>query len=81
MRRIKITKLSDDYFKGNHPNGIIEGYAKEGFMINKPKIGERFTVHESKLYFSFTTSEVTEELNKDNIFKTTYSTYKLEYLD
>lgn len=81
MKWIKLTKISDDAFEGNHPNGINKGFVKEGFMIQKPKVGERFYVHQSKIYSDFSTSIVKEGLNKDNIFKTTYSTYKIEYLD
>lgn len=81
MRKIKLIKLSDDYFKGNHPNGIYEGYIKQGYMMNKPKIGELFWIHHSKTNPIFHTSEVIKKLNKNNIFKTENSTYKIEYLD
>lgn len=68
-----LTKLSDDYFNGNHPNFINEGHIEKGIITSLPKVGERF-------YFGrmFSTSIVKEELNKEGIFKTTYSTYKLE---
>jgi hypothetical protein len=78
FKKIKLIKLSDDYFEGNHPNGIHEGYTKIGFLRKLPTIGERFHVICNE---GFSTSVVTEELNKDNIFKTTYSTYKIEFLD
>ena len=73
--KYKLTKMKDDYFNGNHPNFINEGYTEVGQIIELPKIGKRFYIGRS-----FSTSLVTEELSKDNIFKTTYSTYKLEKL-
>lgn len=85
MRRIRLTKISDDAFNGNHPNGINEGFSIEGEIENLPKKGERFYPEQRKkmdLYSrGFSTSIVTEELNENNIFKTMYSTYKIEYLD
>jgi hypothetical protein len=76
-KKIKLTKISDDAFEGRHPNGIYAGYIKSGYMKDLPKIGERFYVIGSL----FSTSIVTKELDENNIFKTTYSTYKIEYLD
>jgi hypothetical protein len=69
-----LTKVSDDYYNGNHPNLIDEGYTEKGIVKNLPIVGKRF-------YFGerfFSTSVVKEELNEEGIFKTTYSTYKLE---
>jgi hypothetical protein len=80
MKRLKLTKLSDDAFEGNHPNGINEGYVIEGFEIEPPTIGERYAVLRSKMdSWSFSTSMVTSPLDENGIFKTTYSTYKVEY--
>lgn len=80
-KKIRLTKLSDDAFKGKHPNNIQAGYTIVGYMLDKPKKGERFLVYTtSRFYPEFGTSVVVEKLNKDNIFKTTYSTYKIEYL-
>ena len=80
MIRIKLTKISDDHFNGQHPNGIYEGYTKKGYMIKKPTVGERFSLYQNKLYSGFSTSPVTIKLDKNKVFKTTYSTYKIEYL-
>ena len=71
--KVKLTKISDDYFNGEHPNGIYKGHIETGNITELPKVGERFHVG------NFSTSIVKEELNSDNIFKTTYTTYKLEY--
>ncbi len=75
-KRVRLTKLSDDAFDGNHPNGIYEGYIKEGIELVPPTVGERYYVG---LASNFSTSPVTKIINK-NKFKTMYSTYKLEYL-
>jgi hypothetical protein len=76
-RKIRLTKISDDYFNGNHPNNIQEGFAKEGSISELPIIGERFYIG------TFSTSLVKEVLDKEHsiIFKTLYSTYNLEFLE
>lgn len=80
MRRVTLTKLSDDVFGGNHPNGIYEGYVVKGFEIEPPTVGERYEVRRSKMdAWPFSTSIVTSPLNESRIFKTIYSTYKVEY--
>jgi len=76
MKKIKLVKISDDYFNGKHPNGIYEGYTVIGYMKDKPIKGERFVVYSSM----FSTSIVTEELNEEGVFRTQYSTYKIDYL-
>lgn len=76
FKKVKITKLTDDYFKQigeKHPNLIDEGFTTIGYEIKPPTIGERYFVGK------FSTSLV-EKINDDNTIKTTYSTYKLEYL-
>ena len=75
MKKVRITKLTDDKFNGNHPNGIFEGYVKEGIEIEPPTIGERYYVND------FSTSVLKSLPDKKGVFKTTYSTYKIEYLD
>lgn len=74
-KKVKLTKLSDDAFAGNHPNGINTGYVKEGYELVPPTIGERYFVGNT-----FSTSPVTEIIDK-NTFKSTYSTYQIEYSD
>lgn len=70
---VRITKLTDHKFNGKHPNGINEGFVKQGAEIEPPQIGERYYVG-----LDFSTSPVTK-ITKGTI-KTTYSTYKLEYI-
>ena len=79
MKKVKLTKLSDDAFNGNHPNGIYEGYVAQGFETNPPTIGERYEIHTENGTLVLSTSIVQSGSNKDGIFKTTYSTYKVEY--
>lgn len=69
-----IIKESDDKFNGNHPNGIHKGYMQKGDFLKVPTINEYFYIG------SLRTSPVTEiisETNKEMIFKTVNSTYKL----
>lgn len=77
----KLTKLSDDFFSGNHPNGILEGHTETvKFKPELPEIGQRYYFHEG--ISDFSTSIVTELLSSDDdgfTFKTLYSTYKIEY--
>ena len=74
-KKVRITKLSDDEFNGQHPNGIYKGYTREGIELKPPTIGERYYLSDR-----FSTSPVTKIIDKNTI-KTTYSTYKIEYLD
>ncbi len=76
-KKVKLTKLSDDTFKRlglNHPNAIEEGFTKTGLELVPPTVGERYWVG------NFSTSPVVKIIDK-NTFKSTYSTYQIEYLD
>ena len=75
--KVRITKLTDDFFNGNHPNGVSEEYVKEGYIQKEPTVGEEFWVFTISTYFH--TSIVTEIID-DHTFKTFYSTYKWEKL-
>jgi hypothetical protein len=77
---IKLTKIKDDAFNGNHPNGVNEGYVFIGEYKKPPTFGDTFIVYGKKMWDILETSIVLQPLNEDNIFKTTYSTYKIEYL-
>lgn len=72
-KKVRITKLSDDSFNGNHPNGIYEGYVQEGIELEPPTVGKRYYVN------GFSTS-IVEKIIDENTIKTLYSTYKIEYL-
>lgn len=75
--RVVLTKISDDKFDGNHPNGIKANYIKVGKLINDVIIGDQVLVVNSTRYLR--TSEVTEIID-DITFKTENSTYKIEVL-
>lgn len=77
LKKVTLTKLSDDAFNGNHPNGVYAGRVIKGLELNPPTIGERYVVYCPD---GFSTSPVTELPNENGIFKTMYSTYKLEYV-
>lgn len=80
--KYKLTKLSDDRFKGKHPNGIIEGMSWEGHINSKPKIGERFHFGNYKDHpRSHLFTSVVTALFEDGKFKTLNSTYQLTEID
>lgn len=74
LRKVRLRKVSDDFFKGKHPNDVNAGYVKIGLIKEGPVVGKQFRID------SFHTSLVTEIIT-ENIFKTLFSTYILEYLD
>ncbi len=76
MKKVKLTKLSDDAFEGNHPNGIYEGHVVEGTEVYEPTIDSRYY-----LTNGFSTSPLKTLPDENGIFKTMYSTYKLEYIN
>ena len=68
-----LIKLSDDIFKGCHPNYVDEGYATTGFKTD-------IVINEPYYFGDFRTSIVTEIISdskEESIFKTMNSTYKL----
>jgi hypothetical protein len=73
LKKVKLTKVSDDKFFGNHPNRINEGFTITGVMFQSPIVGQSCVVN------SIMTSVVTEVIDENN-FKTMNSTYKIEYL-
>jgi len=73
----KLTKISDDKFDGKHPNGIYEGDARTGFKGKGPVVGDRYEFRGIVPQSSLLTSVVVS-VEADGIFKTMYSTYKLE---
>lgn len=69
-----LTKLTDDVFNGAHPNGIYAGYTVHSNNKNNLIVGERY------FFGSILTSTVTEiilDTEKETIFKTNNSTYKI----
>jgi len=74
LKRIKLTKLSDEVFNGLHPNNINPGFEIEGYELIPVIINEPYWVGTN-----WRTSTVTKIMDNGK-FKTLNSTYKLEYL-
>jgi hypothetical protein len=87
MKKVTIIKISDSKYNNNHPNGINVGYTKVGFEIAPPTIGSRYTIlPESHLKLDnlmndFSTSIVISLPDKEGVFKTVNSAYKLIYIE
>lgn len=75
-----LVKVSDDKYNGNHPNFILEGMQWKAHINSLPVVGERFhfgTIKDHHRNHLFT-STVTENMNKNGVFKTRNSTYQLK---
>lgn len=76
---VKLTKLKDTKFEGNHPNGINEGYIKEG-VINLDKSNEHqcFLIIQGDRFFN--TSQVLSIVEHEgyDLATTLNSLYKVE---
>lgn len=77
-KKVKIIKLTDNKFEGNHPNNINEGYLREGYLITPPLVGYSCMVDN---FYTSTVQEIVSKLDNEVIFKTLNSTYKLIILD
>lgn len=79
---IKLTKVSDDKFKGHHPNEINEGFSIIGKLVDNVTVGKVLLMltPNDKRYRYFHTSIITEITGADE-FKTLNSTYKVEVLE
>lgn len=79
---VNLTKLSDDVFGGNHPNGINEGHVLSGIVLKKPMIGEQFYLYGTKLSGPKAwTSKVVEINEEENLIKTKNSTYRVDVVE
>lgn len=76
---IKLTKLEDLKFDGNHPNGINVGNTRiQGRCIEEPKVGEQLILQSGISYGTCWTSKVVS-FNKDKMILTTEnSVYKVD---
>ena len=72
---IKLTKISDNKFDGNHPNGIIEGTERIGVLAIPIEVGESVMI--TGIFDYFITSTVTEIID-DHTIKTKNSTYFIQ---
>lgn len=72
----KITKLKNDKFFGEHPNGVDEGFTIEAdVQMVKPIVGLRY--HFGRLTTWYVT-KILEFSETHCVFKTKNSTYKIE---
>ncbi len=74
-KTVRVVKLEDTKFNGNHPNGVVEGTERTGQAYFDLEIGKCFWLN------NFTTSPVTE-INETNMtFNTLNSVYKFEIIE
>ena len=78
---IKLTKLKDTKFNNKHPNGINEGYTKEG-VINLEKSNEHqcFLIIKGDRFFNTSQVLEIEEQGEYDLAHTVNSIYKVEIL-
>ena len=76
---VRLTKLKDNKFNNEHPNGINEGYVKEG-TINVEKSNEHqcFLIVEGMRFWNTSQVSAIEEKEGYDIATTLNSTYKVE---
>lgn len=76
---IRLTKIKDNKFENNHPNGINEGYVKEGVIdVEKSNEHQCFLIIKNERFFN--TSQVLEidEQSGYDLVHTVNSIYKVE---
>jgi hypothetical protein len=76
---IRLTKLKDNKFNNEHPNGINEGYVKEG-IVNVEKSNEHqcFLIVDQGRFWNTSQVSAIEEKEGYDIATTLNSTYKVE---
>jgi hypothetical protein len=76
---IRLTKVRDTKFEGNHPNGINEGYVKEG-IINVEKSNEHqcFLLIEGDRFWNTSHVIALNEYEGYDLATTLNSVYKIE---
>ena len=76
---IRLTKITDTRFDGNHPNEINVGYVKEG-RINLEKSNEHqcFLIIEGDRFFNTSQVLILEEKEGHDLAYTVNSVYKVE---
>lgn len=85
-KHVKVTKLTDTRFNGEHPNGINEGYSETGTLPFTPEPGDSLYVVPMKLdeahQGGLRTSviENIEELTDHLLITTLNSVYKVELI-
>jgi len=76
---IKLTKLKDSKFNNEHPNGINEGYVKEGRIhVDKSNEHQCFLLIEGDRFFNTSQVLSLEEHEGYDLATTLNSVYKVE---
>ncbi len=76
--RVKLQKISDDVYNGNHPNGVYEGDILSGYVKTLPVIGEQFYMYDKLINKPVAWTSKVVALNEDvGVIKTKNSTYKI----
>lgn len=81
---LKLTKLEDLRFEGNHPNGINRGYVLQGWCIDTPEPGYALYLYTSKSIVttpSAWTSAIVEVDYEKMIVTTKNSKYSIEVVE
>lgn len=77
--RVRVTKISDDKFNGEHPNGIYEGFSIEGTLVFDVDVGKPIVLdkvdHDEWEWFH--TSTLTDIIDEHTV-KTLNSIYRVE---
>jgi hypothetical protein len=78
-----LTKISDDKFNGNHPNGINIGSTEvQGFNYDGIRLGEKLYLYQWREVPPTAWTSTVESFNEENmILKTKNSTYKITIKD
>jgi hypothetical protein len=77
--QIKVTKLTDNKFGGNHPSGINEGYVKIGFVnVDESNSIQSLLVISGGRFFHTSHVQKIEEHESFDILTTLNSVYRVE---
>ena len=77
-KKVRLVKLTDDKYNGEHPNGIYEGQERVNYAQNELEVGGKFYIDDGINWFM--TSRVTEIVD-EKTFKTENSTYSIEIIE
>ncbi len=82
-KKVRLTKLKDTRFNGEHPNGINAGYVMEGWMQKEVTAGEKillYTKSEGEMFPTSWTSTVTAYNEEDGLISTKNSIYEIKII-
>jgi hypothetical protein len=77
-KKVRLTKVDDTKFNGQHPNGINTGSERVGMAFGNLEVDNAFYMATERGMFH--TSRVTK-INDDMTFNTLNSVYKVEVLE